>query len=50
MSRSDLAESIQASPSQIDAYEQGEVRIKTPKLIQLSETLGVRLSYFYQGD
>ncbi len=49
LSQSDLAEAIQTSPAQIDAYEYGVVRIEAVNLIRLSEALGVRLSYFFQG-
>jgi transcriptional regulator with XRE-family HTH domain len=49
LSTSDLAEAIQTSTVQIDTYEQGEARIGAAVLIRLSEILGVRLSYFFQG-
>lgn len=49
ISQEELADSIAVTYQQIQKYERGANRISASKLWLLSEELGVRIQYFFEG-
>lgn len=49
MSQENLAKAIGVRFQQIQKYEKGTNRVSSSRLWQISETLGVPISYFFKG-